>query len=136
MGTYRLRHLDTSVEQTQRTFIKLSLGALAGLIVLIAVCWGGHDIYVRWQERRLVSRAISALAHQDLRSASLAARTILQSNPNSAGAARIMANEQEIVPRSTGDARSRNSSPTRLKISSRCRERHYSSAMLRPPSEF
>jgi predicted Zn-dependent protease len=98
---YRLRNLDTSVEKTQRTFIKLSLGALAALVVLVAVIWGGRGLYVRWQERRLIRRAVTSLQQHDLRSAGLAARTVLQLKPSSAAAARIVA---EVCERSSDRA--------------------------------
>lgn len=60
-------------------------------MVLVALIWGGYDIYVRWQERRLVQRAASAFEHGDYRTASLAARTALNLKVTSVGAARIMA---------------------------------------------
>jgi thioredoxin-like negative regulator of GroEL len=97
MGTYRLKHLETSVEKTQRTYIKLSLGALIGIIFLIALFWAGHDVYVRWQERRLIRQAVTAFEAHDIRNASLAARTVLQMKPTSAAAARMMAQVAERV---------------------------------------
>ena len=48
--------MEKSVERTQRTFIRLLFGILLGLIFLIAAIWGGHDLYLRWQEKRLVRR--------------------------------------------------------------------------------
>ena len=60
-------------------------------MVLVALIWGGYDIYVRWQERRLVQRATSAFQQADYRTASLAARTALSLKPGSVGAARLMA---------------------------------------------
>lgn len=73
----------------------MTLGGLAGLVLLILVCWGGHDLYVRWQERRLVRRALVALQQGDEKTASLAARTVLEIKPVSAPAARIMAEVAE-----------------------------------------
>jgi len=66
-------------------------GILLGLIFLIAAIWGGHDLYVRWQEKRLVRRAMFDIEHGNERDASLAARSILEMKPSSARAARIMA---------------------------------------------
>jgi thioredoxin-like negative regulator of GroEL len=83
--------VEKSVERTQRTFIKLSFGLLLGIILLIATIWGGHDVYVRWQERRLVRRALVDIAKGDDRDASVAARNILAIKPSSAPAARVMA---------------------------------------------
>jgi len=58
---------------------------------LMAAIWGGHDLYVRWQEKRLVRRAMFDIEHGNERDASLAARSILEMKPSSARAARIMA---------------------------------------------
>ena len=66
-------------------------GILFSLIFLIAAIWGGHDLYVRWQEKRLVRRAMFDIEHGNERDASLAARSILEMKPSSARAARIMA---------------------------------------------
>ena len=60
-------------------------------MLLIALIWGGYDVYARWQERRLVRRAASAFDQGDFRTASLAARTALNLKANSVGASRIMA---------------------------------------------
>ena len=86
-----MKHLEKSVERTQRAVIKLLLGALIAIILLIALFWGGHDLYVRWQERRLVRRASFDIEHGNERGANLAARTVLELKPASAAAARIMA---------------------------------------------
>lgn len=83
--------MEKSVERTQRTVIKVSFGILLGIIFLIAAIWGGHDLYLRWQEKRLVRTATFDLEHGDDRNASLAARSILEMKPSSAPAARIMA---------------------------------------------
>lgn len=83
--------MEKSVERTQRTFIRLLLGSLLAIVFLIAAIWGGRDLYYRWQERRLVRRAYVDIGHGDVRDASLAARTILEMNPSSASASRIMA---------------------------------------------
>jgi thioredoxin-like negative regulator of GroEL len=72
-------------------------GILLGLIFLIGAIWGGHDLYVRWQEKRLVRRATFDIEQGNERDASLAARSILQMNPSSASAARIMAELAERV---------------------------------------
>jgi len=83
--------IEISHHRAERFYLKLLLGSLVGFIVLIALFWCGHDLYVRWQERRLVRRAVFAMQHEDQRGASLAARSLLDINPSSAGAARIMA---------------------------------------------
>jgi predicted Zn-dependent protease len=83
--------IELSHHRRERLFLKLALGSLLGLILLIAIIWGGHGAYVRWQERRLLRSATFAMEHGDDRSASLAARSVLDIKPSSAGAARIMA---------------------------------------------
>ncbi len=83
--------MEKSVERTQRTVIRFLFGIVFGLILLIGGIWGGHDLYSRWQEKRLVRRATSDIEHGNERDASLAARSILEMNPSSASAARIMA---------------------------------------------
>lgn len=83
--------VELSSERRERTFIKLSLGLLVGLFLLIWGIWGGHDAYIRWQEKRLLRRADLALQQGDMRNASLAAGAILQSSPDSVGAARVVA---------------------------------------------
>jgi predicted Zn-dependent protease len=89
--------MEESVERTQRTVIRLLFGILFSLILLIGGIWGGHDLYVRWQEKRLLRRAIFDIEHGNERDASLAARNILQMKPSSASAARIMAELAERV---------------------------------------
>jgi hypothetical protein len=87
--------VEKSVERTQQTFIRILFVILGCIIFLVAVFWGGHDLYVRWQEKRLVRGALVALQQDDLQSASLAARTVLQLKPTSVGAARVMADIAE-----------------------------------------
>ena len=71
--------------------MRLSLGTLLGLILVIAIFWGGHDLYVHWQERRLTQQALDALQRDDDNTASVAARATLELEPSSALAARVMA---------------------------------------------
>lgn len=66
-------------------------GILLALALLIAGIWGGHDLYLRWQEKRLVRRATIDMQQGNIRDASLAARSILEMKPTSAAGARIMA---------------------------------------------
>jgi predicted Zn-dependent protease len=92
---YRSKTLEQSSERRERTFIKILLGIVLGLVLLIGGIWVGYDGYVRWQEKRLLRRADLALSQGDYRSASLSARAVLQSKPGSVGAARIMAQVAE-----------------------------------------
>src|SRR5262249_52437209 len=89
--------LEKSIERTQRTFIRILFGILLSIILLIVAIWGGHDLYVRWQEKRLVRRATIDIQRGNERDASVAARSILEINPSSTAAARIMAELAERV---------------------------------------
>lgn len=83
--------MEKSVEVTQRTYIKLVFGVLLGVVLLVVLVWGGRGLYVRWLEKRLVSRATADIERGDERDANLAARTILEMRPTSPAGARIMA---------------------------------------------
>jgi len=83
--------MEASHRRTERFYLKLLFWSVVGIAILIAVCWGGRDIYARWQERRLIRRAAVALEHGDDATASLAARAVLQIKAKSAPAARIIA---------------------------------------------
>jgi predicted Zn-dependent protease len=91
--------VDVSQYRAERFYLKLMLGGLFGLVLLIAAFWGGHDLYVQWQERRLIRYAMFAIEHGEHRTAALAARNVLELKPSSASAARIMAQ----VAEKTGD---------------------------------
>jgi len=83
--------MEISHEKAERFYLKLLFGALIGIVLLMTLFWGGRDLYVRWQERRLVRRAVFDIEHGNERDASLAARTVLELKPSSAPAARVMA---------------------------------------------
>src|SRR5437588_1247886 len=87
--------MEASHRRTERFYLKLLLWGVIAIVLLIAVAWGGHDVYARWQERRLTRRAWVALQHGDDATASLAARAVLQIKPTSVPAARIVAQLQE-----------------------------------------
>jgi hypothetical protein len=83
--------METSHRRTERVYLKLLFGSVIAIVLVIALIWGSHDLYARWQERRLVRRALVAIQNGDDATASLAARTVLQIKPTSAPAARIIA---------------------------------------------
>ena len=87
----RLDQLETSLARTEQTYIRLMLFALAGLVLFVALSWGGVRFYKHWQEGHLVRRAAAIMGGGDLKSASLDARRALQINPQSAAAMRIIA---------------------------------------------
>ena len=97
----RMHREKSSVEISHRraegVFLKLSLGALFGFLLLVALIWGGRGAYVRWQTNRLITKADAALQQGDTQGASLAARAVLQLKPESVPAARILA---EVAERS------------------------------------
>jgi thioredoxin-like negative regulator of GroEL len=83
--------VEITHRRAEGIFLKLSLGGLFGFVLLVALIWGGHRFYVRWQEKRLIHKAESAMQQGDTATASLAARAVLQLKPDSAPAARIAA---------------------------------------------
>jgi predicted Zn-dependent protease len=89
--------VEITHHRAERLFLKLSLGASVGIVLLIAVIWAGRGGYVRWQKKRLVRRAESALQRGDGPTASLAMRAVLQLKPDSIPGARIAA---ELAERS------------------------------------
>ena len=91
MPYHRIKTLDISSARQERTYIRISLGILFGLILLVFVCWGGRRAYVHWQEKRMVIRAASDLQKGDRRGAGLALHTVLQLKPSSVPATRLMA---------------------------------------------
>jgi predicted Zn-dependent protease len=83
--------MEISHHRTERFYLKLFFGGFVVVVILVAIFWGGHDLYARWQERRLIRKAIYRIQHDDTVSAGLAARTVLEIKPDSVPAARIMA---------------------------------------------
>ncbi len=86
--------------QTEKLYIKLIFGIVAALVLLVLGIVFGKSAFEHWQERRLITRAKSALAQGDKRSASLSARRALQIVPRNAEAARILA----TIAENTDDA--------------------------------
>ncbi|MEY2551720.1 MAG: hypothetical protein QOG12_1864, partial [Verrucomicrobiota bacterium] len=75
----------------ERSILKVILWTI-GLILLVSVGGAvGFRQFRAWQERRLVAEANALVNEADYRRASLDARRILQINPESAEACRILA---------------------------------------------
>ena len=91
--------LEQVAQRTERAYIKIAVGTIAGLALFVAICWFVRFMYVHGQERRLLRQATNALQTRDYRTAGLAARSILQSTPRSIGAAKVLAQLAE----QTGD---------------------------------
>jgi hypothetical protein len=83
--------LEIQSEKRERTFIKLIVGGLAGIVVVVALGYVGIDLFHRWQEKRLVRRAAAYLSGGDTKAATLSARRAFQMNPADADAARVLA---------------------------------------------
>ena len=83
--------LEKSLGKTERTYVKLSLGAIGGLCLLVAICWGGHRFYVAWQEQKFMRQAHVALEKNDLRWAGMAAQRAYAIDPQNADACRTLA---------------------------------------------
>jgi cytochrome c-type biogenesis protein CcmH/NrfG len=89
-----LEHPHNKIE---RSILKVILWVV-GLILIISVGGVvGFRQFRAWQQRRLVAEANGLVALGDYHRASLDARRILQINPNSAEACRIMARLSEIA---------------------------------------
>lgn len=82
---------EISLQRTEHTYVKLSLGILGGLCLLVALSWGGHRLYVRWQEQKLMRQAHVAFDKNDLRWATLAAQRAYAVDPQSVDACRTLA---------------------------------------------
>ena len=79
----------------ERSILKVILWTI-GLILLVSVGSAiGYKQFRAWQQRRLIAEANGLLAQGDYRRASLDARRLLQINPESADACRIMARLSE-----------------------------------------
>ena len=57
--------MEVSHQRRERFYLKLLFGALLGLLLLIGSIWGGRDLYARWQEKRWVRRAVTAMQNGD-----------------------------------------------------------------------
>jgi tetratricopeptide (TPR) repeat protein len=91
--------LEIQSAKNERRFIKLIVGGLVGLVLVIALAYGGIYFFHRWQERHLLRRSAAYLSGGDVKAAALSARRAFQMNPANADAARALA---QIADR-TGD---------------------------------
>ncbi|MEO8440065.1 MAG: hypothetical protein ABI540_07570 [Spartobacteria bacterium] len=82
---------ETSLQRTERTYVKLWLAVIGALCLLVAVSWIGHRFYVRWQEHKLMRQAHVAFDKNDLRWASMAAQRAYAMEPESVDACRTLA---------------------------------------------
>ena len=83
--------LELLQERTEKTYVRLWLIVIGALCLLVAVSWGGHRFYVRWQEHKLMRQAHVAFDKNDLRWAAMAAQRAYAVDPKSADACRTLA---------------------------------------------
>lgn len=86
---------DHVIRKTERLFIGLGLKIFGAIALLIALGWGGHEVFQRVQERRLMKQARVSFDKKDDRWASIAARRVVELNPKNAEAYRLMADAVE-----------------------------------------
>lgn len=86
---------EISLQKTERVYVRLSLGIILGLVLLVAVSWGGRRLYVHWQERKLMRQAHVAYDKLDLRWAALAAQRAYSLDDKSVDACRTLADIAE-----------------------------------------
>jgi cytochrome c-type biogenesis protein CcmH/NrfG len=87
--------LEHPHDKIERSILKIILWTV-GLILIVSIGGAvGFRQFRAWQQRRLVAEANALVTQGDYRRASLDARRILQINPNSAEACRIMARLSE-----------------------------------------
>ena len=82
---------EISLQRTERTYVKLAVAIIGALCLLVALSWGGHRFYVRWQEHKLMRQAHLAFDKDDLRWASLAAQRAYAVDPTSVDACQTLA---------------------------------------------
>jgi cytochrome c-type biogenesis protein CcmH/NrfG len=95
MSRRNVSHASHPVQRTERVYFRLVIGIVGGIVLLALLGWGGLRAYHAWQERHLIRRAAGFLSGGNLKTAALSARRALQLNPESAAAARMMADIAE-----------------------------------------
>lgn len=78
-------------DKIERSFIKVIAWTVGVIVLLVAGGILGHRSFRNWQQRRLVAQANAFVNEGDYKHASLNARRLLQINPESVEACRIMA---------------------------------------------
>jgi cytochrome c-type biogenesis protein CcmH/NrfG len=100
--------LEHPHDKIERSILKVILWTSGIILVVIVGCVVGFSQFRAWQQRRLVAEANALVSQGDYRRASLDARRILQINPQSAEAYRILARVYEKAgTRAALDARRR-----------------------------
>src|SRR5689334_24444033 len=87
--------MERSLRHAEQYYIKVILGGIGGLIAFVACCWGGYQLYSRWQEHHFIRQAHVFLDQKNFEWASLAAQKAFYSRSDSVEACRILADIAE-----------------------------------------
>lgn len=91
LGIESFPNLQHPHDKIERSIIKIILWTIGVIVVLVAGGIVGHREFRKWQQRRLLAEANALVEHGDYKRAGLGARRVLQINPDSADACRILA---------------------------------------------
>jgi cytochrome c-type biogenesis protein CcmH/NrfG len=83
--------LEHPHDKIERSIIKIIVWTVGIILVLVVGSTIGYKQFRAWQQRRLIAEANALVNEGDMKRASLDARRLLQINPKSAEACRIMA---------------------------------------------
>ena len=83
----------------RRDFYRRWLRRLAACVLVTAIGFGGYRGYGVWRKRHLAKQTQNFFARGDYESAVLVARQLLQRDPNSLAASRVMADTAELAGR-------------------------------------
>jgi cytochrome c-type biogenesis protein CcmH/NrfG len=78
-------------DKIERSLFKIAAWTIGIIVFLVAGGILGHRSFLNWQQRRLIAQANALVKEGDYKFASLDARRLLQINPESAEACRILA---------------------------------------------
>jgi cytochrome c-type biogenesis protein CcmH/NrfG len=82
--------MESSLRRTEKTYSRLILVLLLGLVFVVTFCWAGYQVYTRWQEHRYMHQAHAAFDKDDLRWAALGARCAFEWRSDSLDACRLL----------------------------------------------
>jgi cytochrome c-type biogenesis protein CcmH/NrfG len=88
-------NLEHPHHKIERSIIKVIVWTVGLILVLVVGSTFGYRQFRAWQQRRLIAEANALVNEGDMKRASLDARRLLQINPKSAEACRIMARVSE-----------------------------------------
>ena len=59
--------MESSLRRTEKTYSRLILALLLGLVFVVTLCWAGYQAYTRWQEHRYMHQAHAAFLAENPR---------------------------------------------------------------------